>query len=116
MLQVNGILQQDFIFFSNSIAMKTKMRTIAFCLKWQNLLNKRYLALISPQKNISYNLAHNLYCLYENCQYICINNWLLSFQQKAIVLISVAMATNFEHKLNCAEEFYKLAKFQANIL
>ena len=40
----------------------------------------------------------------------------MSFQQKAIVLISVAMATNFEHKLNGAEEFYKLAKFQANTL
>ena len=37
----------------------------------------------------------------------------MSFQQNTIVLISVAMATNFEHKLNGAEEFYKLAKFQA---
>ena len=51
-----------------------------------------------------------------NCQYICINNWLLSFQQKAIILVSVAMATDFEHKLNCADEFYKPVKFQANPL
>ena len=40
----------------------------------------------------------------------------MSFQQNTIVLIPVAMATNFEHKLNGAEEFYKLAKFQANTL
>ena len=46
-----------------------------------------------------------------------INNWLLSFQQKAIVLVLVAMATDFEQKLNSADEFYKPAIFfQANPL
>ena len=44
------------------------------------------------------------------------NNSLLSFQQKAIVLVSVAMKMDFEHKLNCADEFYKRVKFQANPL
>ena len=42
--------------------------------------------------------------------------WLLSFQQKAIVLVSVAMAKDFEKKLNCADEFYKPVKFQAKPL
>ena len=40
----------------------------------------------------------------------------MSFQQKAIVFVSVAMATDFEHKLNNADEFYKPVKFQANPL
>ena len=38
------------------------------------------------------------------------------FQQKALVLDSVAMATDFEHKLDHADEFYKHVKFQANPL
>ena len=38
----------------------------------------------------------------------------MSFQKKAIVLVLVAMATDFEHKWNCADEFYKPVKFQAN--
>ena len=38
------------------------------------------------------------------------------FQGKAIVLVSVAMATDFDHKLNRADEFYKHVKFQANPL
>ena len=38
----------------------------------------------------------------------------LTFQQKAIVLILVAMATDFEHNSNCSDEFYKPVKFQAN--
>ena len=44
------------------------------------------------------------------------DNWLLSFQQKAIVLASVALATDFERMLNYADEFYKPVKFQANQL
>ena len=40
----------------------------------------------------------------------------MSFQQKAIVLVSVVMATDFEHKLSGADEFYKHVKFQANSL
>ena len=40
----------------------------------------------------------------------------LSFQQKDIVLVSVTMATDFEHKLNLADEFYKHVKFQGNPL
>ena len=32
----------------------------------------------------------------------------------AVVLVSVAVATDFEHKLNRADEFYKPVKFQAN--
>ena len=44
------------------------------------------------------------------------NNWLLSFQQKAIVLISVAMAMDFGHKFDCADEFYKIVKSQTNPL
>ena len=54
--------------------------------------------------------------LTENCQYICINNWLLTFQQKANVLILIAMVTDFEHKSNRSDEFYKPVKFQANPL
>ena len=54
--------------------------------------------------------------LIENRQYICTNNWLLSFQQKAIVLILVAMAMDFEDKLNCTDEFCKPVKFQGNPL
>ena len=38
------------------------------------------------------------------------------FQQKAIVLVLVTMATDFEHKLNCADDFCKPVKFQANPL
>ena len=37
----------------------------------------------------------------------------LFFQQQVIVLVLVAMAMEFEHKLDCADEFYKPAKFQA---
>ena len=67
--------------------------------------------------NINYNLADKLCCvLLKNLQYICIDNWLLSFQQKAIVLILVAMATDFEHKFSCADKFYKPVQFQANPL
>ena len=67
--------------------------------------------------NINYNLADKLCCLLlKNRQYICINNWLLSLQQKAIVLILAAMATDFEHKFNCADEFYKHVQFEANPL
>ena len=40
----------------------------------------------------------------------------MSFQQKLIVLVLVAMATDFEHKLNCADELYQPAKFEANPL
>ena len=40
----------------------------------------------------------------------------LSFQQKTIFLVLVAMATSFEPKLNCADEFYEPVKFQANPL
>ena len=40
----------------------------------------------------------------------------MSFQQKAIVLVSITMGTDFEHKLNCADEFYKPVKFQADPL
>ena len=40
----------------------------------------------------------------------------LSFQQKAIVLVLVAIAADFEHKLNCADKFDKPVKFQANLL
>ena len=36
------------------------------------------------------------------------------FSKKTIVLFLVAMATDFEHKFNCADEFYKPVKFQAN--
>ena len=38
------------------------------------------------------------------------------FSTKAIVLASVAMAMDFEHKLDYADEFYKPVKFQANPL
>ena len=38
------------------------------------------------------------------------------FSTKGHFLVSVAMATDFEHKLNCADEFYKPVKFQANPL
>ena len=47
---------------------------------------------------------------------LSINNWLLSFQQKSIVLVSVTMATDFEHKLNRADEFYKPTKVQGNLV
>ena len=68
-------------------------------------------------QNVHYNLADNLCCpQLKNCQYICINNWLLTFQQKVIVLILVAMATDFEHKSNRSDEFYKPVQFQANPL
>ena len=67
--------------------------------------------------NINYSLADKLCCLkLKNRQYICINNWFLSFQQKTVVLVLVAMATDFEHKVNYADEFYKPVKFQANPL
>ena len=36
-----------------------------------------------------------------------------SFQQKAIVLVLVAKATYFQHKLNCVDKFYKPVEFQA---
>ena len=36
------------------------------------------------------------------------------FQQKAIVLVLVAVAMRFEHKSNCVDEFYKPVEFQAN--
>ena len=35
----------------------------------------------------------------------------MSFQQKATVLASVAMATDFEHKLDLPNEFYKPVKY-----
>ena len=47
---------------------------------------------------------------------IIYKNWFLSFQQNAIVLVLVAMATDFEHRLDCAAEFNKPVKFQANPL
>ena len=40
----------------------------------------------------------------------------MSFQQKANILASTAMATDFEHKLNRTDKFYKSVKFQSNPL
>ena len=40
----------------------------------------------------------------------------MTFQQKVIVLVLVAMSTDFEHKSNCSDEFYKPVKFQTNPL
>ena len=37
-------------------------------------------------------------------------------QQNAIVLILIAMATDFEHKSNRSDEFHKPVNFQANPL
>ena len=36
----------------------------------------------------------------------------MSFQQNAIVFVLVAMVTNIERMMNCADEFYKPVKFQ----
>ena len=94
----------------------TKMRTIAFCSKWQNLLlieNKWYLTLISLHK--IFIITQVINCVVSN-QHICINKWLMSFQQKVIVLVSFAIATDFEPKSNRTDEFYKRVKFQANSL
>ena len=38
------------------------------------------------------------------------------FSIKGIVLVIVATARDFEHKLNCADKFFKPVKFQANPL
>ena len=38
------------------------------------------------------------------------------FSTKGIVLLLVAMATDFEHTSNRSDEFYKPVKFQANPL
>ena len=36
------------------------------------------------------------------------------YKRLAIVLVLVAMTTDFEHKLNHADKLYKPVKFQAN--
>ena len=49
------------------------------------------------------------YCL------LLINNRFCHFKQKAIVLISIVMITEFEEKWSLAQEFYSLAKFQTDL-
>ena len=49
------------------------------------------------------------YCL------LLINNRFCHFKQKAIVLISIVMTTEFEKKWNLAEKFYSPEKFQTDL-
>ena len=57
-----------------------------------------------------------MFSLIEKLSIYLYKHWLLSFQQKAIVLVLVAMTTDFEHKLNCADELDQPLKSEANPL